>query len=207
MRKAIVYASVHHGNTEKLVKGIAEECQVDLIDAVKQPDADLSSYDMIGFASGIYFSKFHQSILGFVKKNLTDDKKVFLICTYGGSANYKSIEQILNKKHSKVIGKFGCKGYDTFGPFKLLGGIAKGHPDEEDIKNAEHFIKSIKTDKEYKEENGWHGYYNKEIVEIARILQHILSDYKRVLKENELLRQQNISYKNNINELKKVRNK
>ncbi len=56
---------------------------------------------------------------------------------------------------------------------------------EEDIKNAEHFIKSIKTDKEYKEENGWHGYYNKEIVELARILQHILSDYKRVLKENE----------------------
>ena len=38
MRKAIVYASVHHGNTEKLVKGIAEECQVDLIDAVKQPN-------------------------------------------------------------------------------------------------------------------------------------------------------------------------
>lgn len=58
MRKAIVYASVHHGNTEKLVKGIAEECQVDLIDAVKQPDADLNSYDMIGFASGIYFQSF-----------------------------------------------------------------------------------------------------------------------------------------------------
>ena len=57
---------------------------------------------------------------------------------------------------------------------------------EEDIKNAEHFIKSIKTDKEYKEENGWHGYYNKEIVEIARILEYILSDYKRVLKENEI---------------------
>lgn len=59
---------------------------------------------------------------------------------------------------------------------------------EEDIKNAEHFIKSIKTDKEYKEENGWHGYYNKEIVELARMLEHILSDYKRVLKENEELK-------------------
>ena len=44
---------------------------------------------------------------------------------------------------------------------------------KEDIKNAEHFIKSIKTDKEYKEENGWHGYYNKEIVELARILEHL----------------------------------
>ena len=28
MRKVIVYSSVHHGNTEKLVKSIAEECQV-----------------------------------------------------------------------------------------------------------------------------------------------------------------------------------
>lgn len=38
-------------------------------------------------------------------------------------------------------------------------------------------------------------------------LKILLSDYKRVLKENELLRQQNISYKNNIHELKEVRNK
>lgn len=69
---------------------------------------------------------------------------------------------------------------------------------EEDIKNAEHFIDSIKTDKEYKEENGWHGYYNKEIVELTRILEHILSDYKRVLKENEEL---NYNIRKNENEL------
>lgn len=56
---------------------------------------------------------------------------------------------------------------------------------EEDIKNAEHFIKTIETDIKYVEENCWHLYYDKEIVELARILQHILSAYKRVLKENE----------------------
>ena len=143
MRKAIVYTSVHHGNTEKLVKRIAEECQVDLIDAIKQMNADLNDYDMIGFASGIYYSKFHQSILKFSEENLSADKKVFLICTYGGSANFKSIEQILNKKHASLVGKFGCKGYDTFGPFKLVGGIAKGHPDEEDMKNAVDFVKGL----------------------------------------------------------------
>ena len=143
MRKAIVYASVHHGNTEKLVKRIAEECRVDLIDAIKQMNVDLNDYDVIGFASGIYYSKFHKSILKFIEKNLADDKKVFLICTYGGSANYKSIEQILNKKHAGVVGKFGCKGYDTFGPFKLVGGIAKGHPNEEDMKNAVDFVKGL----------------------------------------------------------------
>ena len=143
MRKAIVYASVHHGNTEKLVKRIAEECRVDLIDAIKQMNVDLNDYDIIGFASGIYYSKFHKSILKFMEKNLADNKKVFLICTYGGSANFKSIEQILNKKHASVVGKFGCKGYDTFGPFKLVGGIAKGHPDEEDMKDAVDFVKRL----------------------------------------------------------------
>ncbi len=63
---------------------------------------------------------------------------------------------------------------------------------EEDIINAQHFINSIKTDKDYKDENGWHGYYNREIVELVRILDNILSDYKRVLKENEELRQEKI---------------
>ena len=43
--------------------------------------------------------------------------------------------------------------------------------------------------------------------EVNKAIEHILSDYKRVLKENELLRQQNISYKNNIHELKEARNK
>ncbi|WP_252210434.1 hypothetical protein [Blautia faecis] len=74
---------------------------------------------------------------------IAHDKKVFLICTYGGSANYKSIEQILNKKHASVEGKFGCKGYDTFGPFKLVGGIAKGHPDDKDIQYAVEFVKDL----------------------------------------------------------------
>lgn len=77
---------------------------------------------------------------------------------------------------------------------------------EEDIKNAEHFIKSIKTDKEYKEENGWHGYYNKEIVELARILEHILSDYKRVLEMNEVLLKENEELKETYKSEKKMKN-
>lgn len=44
-------------------------------------------------------------------------------------------------------------------------------------------------------------------LELDNAIDNILSDYKRALKENELLRQQNISYKNNIHELKEVRNK
>lgn len=46
------------------------------------------------------------------------------------------------------------------------------------------------------DEKGWHGYDNAEIVELAIMLEHILSDYKRVLKENEELKENcNIDYK------------
>ena len=66
---------------------------------------------------------------------------------------------------------------------------------EEDIKIIENFINWLTIDFEYDSGNE------------IKAIDHILSDYKRVLKENELLRQQNISHKNNIRELKKVRNK
>lgn len=142
-KTVIVYASVHHGNTKKIVEKIAEEYGVCLIDAVHQQKADLTKYDRIGFASGIYFSKFHREILKFAAENLPENKKVFLICTYGGSAGYGAIEDILKEKHASVIGKYGCKGYDTFGPFKIIGGIAKGHPDEKDLKDAVDFIRGL----------------------------------------------------------------
>ena len=143
MKTAIIFASVHHGNTRKIVEKIARNNDVDLIDATQVKEKDLSEYDRIGFASGIYYGKFHQSVLNFASVNLPEYKEVFLICTYGGSAAYQSIETIINDKHCNVIGKFSCKGYDTFGPFKLVGGIAKGHPNEKDLTAAMEFYQSL----------------------------------------------------------------
>ena len=120
MKVAIIYASVHHENTKKVVKAIAGENVVDLIDATKEKERDLSGYDLIVFASGVYYGKFH-----------------------GGSATFQSIEEVVKSKQGKVVGKFSCKGYDTFGPFKLIGGIAKGHPDDKDLADAVTFYKGI----------------------------------------------------------------
>ena len=36
-----------------------------------------------------------------------------------------------------------CLGFDTFGPFKLVGGLAKGHPDEAEIEKAVEFYSSL----------------------------------------------------------------
>ena len=79
MKTAIVYASVHHGNTKKIIDEIAKTNDVELIDATQTVEKDLSEYDLIGFASGVYGGKFHQSVLKFASVNLTDNKNIFLI--------------------------------------------------------------------------------------------------------------------------------
>ncbi len=66
---------------------------------------------------------------------------------------------------------------------------------EEAIKIMEHWVEYEKNNKEKINRAD----------ELINIQETILSNYKRILKENELLRQQNISHKNNIRELKKVR--
>ena len=38
------------------------------------------------------------------------------------------MEKIAAGKNCSVIGKYECLGFDTFGPFKLVGGLQKGHP-------------------------------------------------------------------------------
>ena len=43
MKIAIIFASVHHGNTRKVVEQIAQNNDVDLIDATQEKEKDLSA--------------------------------------------------------------------------------------------------------------------------------------------------------------------
>jgi len=144
MKTIIVYASIHHGNTKKVVDAIAKENEVEIVDATAVREKDLSDYDLIGFASGIYAARFHQDIAAFAQKNLPQDRKIFYIMTSAMNRDCsKSMDDLLKDKHATVVGRFSCKGYNTFGPFKLIGGTAKGHPDETDLKNAVAFYRGL----------------------------------------------------------------
>lgn len=146
MKTAIVYYSVHHGNTKKLLDAIAESNDITLIDVTNDKTADISQYDRIGFASGIYYGSFSKQLLSFAEENLPKGKAVFYIATYGTKkpSYYRAISKIAESKGCKEIGRYGCLGFDTFGPFKLVGGIAKGHPTEDEINGAVQFYESLK---------------------------------------------------------------
>ena len=116
-----------------------------MIDVTAAAAADLTPYDRIGFASGIYYSSFAKQLLSFASEHLPENKDVFYIYTHGAPVGgfLNGIREIAEKKHCRELGAYHCLGYDTFGPFKLVGGIAKGHPTEEELAAAVKFYQSL----------------------------------------------------------------
>ncbi|MCR5234955.1 MAG: flavodoxin [Lachnospiraceae bacterium] len=142
MRTAIVYYSEHHGNTKKLLDAIADEdMTVTLIDAAEKIEMDLRDYDRIGFASGIYFGSFAKQILSFASVNLPAQKPVFFMATCGSPRKnyFDDIKEMAKSRDCVDLGSYLCCGFDTFGPFKIIGGLKKGHPTEKEIQDAVDF--------------------------------------------------------------------
>lgn len=148
MKKTVIfYYSKHHGNTKKVVEAMKKQGEVTLVELPLKKKVSLEQYDLIGFASGIYMGKFHDSIKKLIKEmeKQLQGKETFLIYT-SGSKSKKAEEEIkeeLKAAGSKVQGAFRCKGYDTYGIFKMIGGLNRNHPNEKDLNNAEEFIKEL----------------------------------------------------------------
>lgn len=145
MKTAICYYSRHHGNTLKVLRAMAQEGEIDLMDVTACKDAKLEDYDCVGFASGIYGFEFQKAVVDCARQHLPQGKPVFFVYTYGVTkgTGAKALLEIAQQKGCPVLGEFGCKGYDTFGPFKLVGGVAKDHPDEQDLENARRFYRNL----------------------------------------------------------------
>ncbi|HQI74319.1 MAG TPA: flavodoxin family protein [Candidatus Pacearchaeota archaeon] len=146
MKIAIIYKSVHKGNTKKIAEAMASVMDAELFDIKNFDIKTWDNYELIGLGSGIYFNKHHNDIIKFVKK-LSDNngKKVFVFSTSGVGSEVLNfnLKQLLEKKGCNVIGSWACKGFDAYGPYILLGGINKNSPEESDIQKAKDFAKSL----------------------------------------------------------------
>jgi len=119
---------------------------------VEQVDINmLAEHDLIGFGSGIYFGKHHRSLLAFAHNlPVLENKDVFIFSTSGIRKVrfihdfHMALKKRLLKKGLNIIGEFSCRGFDTFGASRLIGGLHKGKPDEKDLKRAEDFARSLK---------------------------------------------------------------
>ena len=144
-KMAIVYVSKHHGNTENLIKGIAELTGAEAYPLSDAYGRDFSEYGLIGFASGIYGFDVDPKLAEYAFKMDKLPSKAFLIYTSGtGQEKFgKPFLDRLKRQGYEIEGFYHCRGYNTFGPFKLIGGTSKGHPDDGDIRLGAEFVKKL----------------------------------------------------------------
>lgn len=144
-KTVIIYASTHHGSTRRLAEALADQYDIDLIDAETQQQADLYPYDLIGFASGIDFGRFSASVEQYLETNLPEGKKVFFLytCAKVSGRFTESIKEKARKTGAIILGEYGCRGFNTYGPWRLIGGMNKGHPNTQEIEGALRFYQSL----------------------------------------------------------------
>ena len=147
MKCLIVYQSLT-GNTAKIVEGMAVSLGAEVI-RINNPNqtADLSSFDLIGFGSGIYMGKHHKQILK-IAEGVNPKQKVFVFSTAGSPSLkfiwHRSLRTALLKKKAIIIGDYCINGLDLVGPLKKFGGINKGRPNKKDIDSAKNFAEGLK---------------------------------------------------------------
>lgn len=149
MKSIIIYSSIHHKNTFKIARAMAEVLDCSIIRTEDVKIEELKEYDLIGFGSGIYLWKNHREIIQLVE-SLPDmsDKSSFIFSTSGDRNHniekwHKPLRENLIKKGFKILDEFNCLGWDSIGILKLIGGINKGRPNDKDLENARNFTRNI----------------------------------------------------------------
>jgi flavodoxin len=151
----VVVFSFHHRNTEKIANTIAAVLGAEVKTPQHVSPAEIGEYDLVGFGSGIYSATFDSSVLDLAGRlSYSAGKRAFLFSTYGAPAaftnrkfienNHAQIREILVAKGYAIIGEFGCAGLNTNSFLKYFGGLNKGRPNADDLRQAEAFARNLK---------------------------------------------------------------
>jgi len=155
MRALLGVYSYHQNNTERIARVIAGVLDAQIKTPQQIHPEELQEYALIGFGSGIYDGKHHESLLSLADQLIiVTNGKAFLFSTCGVPA-FGMTEEVMAKNHSLlreklkskgylIVDEFSCVGHNTNSFLKLLGGINKGRPNAEDLEHAKEFAQKLK---------------------------------------------------------------
>ena len=137
MNVLVVYFS-RGGKTRKVAEAISQELGCEAVD-VKKESPEVSGLDLLIVGSGTYGGIPGKELLEFLNNLPSSGKRDAVVFATSGGPDPKCIsvmEEALETKDYNVISSFKCRGQFLFSN--------RGHPDEEDLKNARAFASKLK---------------------------------------------------------------
>ena len=151
-RALVICKSVHHKSTARIAQRIADVLDAVVVTPEEMPYTILDDYDLVGFGSGIYYGRFHSALWEWIRGLPSwsiSRKPAFVFSTSGLPSLWRlwhgPFTKELSRKGFDVIGEFHCRGFDSWGPLALLGGVNRRHPDEHDLDRAARFAQAMAT--------------------------------------------------------------
>jgi flavodoxin len=151
MRSLLVLYSYHHHNTEKIAKVFAKVLKAEIKTPQQVKPEELQEYSLIGFGSGIYGAKHHKLLLDLADKLPQVTNKNALIFSTSAimgedkvAEDHSLLREKLESKGYIILDEFACKGFNTNSFLKYFGGMNKGRPNAEDLKDAGEFAQNLK---------------------------------------------------------------
>ncbi|MFI7357592.1 flavodoxin family protein [Streptomyces avidinii] len=148
MKTLLVCTSVSHGNTRRVAEAMAGVLEARVVAPQEVSAAEPAGYDLVGFGSGVFSQRMHPDLLGFVRALPASPGRAFVFATSGlpelALAPFtRPLVRLLEGKGFEVEATFTCRAFDTWAPFKLVGGINRRRPDEGDLTAARAFAKAL----------------------------------------------------------------
>ncbi|MCH5643125.1 flavodoxin family protein [Gordonia sp. ABSL49_1] len=138
-----------HGNTRRIADTLSAGLDARVVSPAQATADLLADADLIGFGSGIYSLGFDERLVDCIA-TLPDmaGRAAFIFASSGlpepPFARYtKRLARQLERRGFRVVGTFVCRGVDTWGPFKLVGGVSREHPSAADFERARSFAAGL----------------------------------------------------------------
>ena len=148
-KKVIIFMQSYGSmNTKQLLDNSTKNFRnIEIVALPNENKTDVSSYDFVGFASGIYFWDFGKEIYKHIEKlKGLEGKNVFTICTAGSpyESHPKKPKESIEKKGGKLVAGFGTMGSTKGGITGFIRGVfnMQVRPNDNDYKECQKFIEN-----------------------------------------------------------------